>query len=305
MCLQETYGRYAELLHKIDSLPRNRLPEDLKSQRDFMNFVCRSFASRLERRRNVLITSQRFFRLVSEYFDKTSEVFEQLIMGSRNYNFSQASFKLFTLEKNQTVLGKTNIRRNNRIVLYLNNILDSLERELVKEGEKLSDILSMPVKDAFGREVYVNYNEDIVNVKDILDATNARKNIFNDSVELQKLSLKQTALIYMYESDAEQAVKWLNDLLNVLLRSHIEVGCNVKEIQLQKEEHQSFQKTAKVKDNYCQKLIYKLVTTVRDCSTLRELMRLIFTGDLRVRWPIDKRGTCIEIVLQNFLREQR
>ncbi|XP_018338023.1 PREDICTED: titin-like isoform X4 [Trachymyrmex septentrionalis] len=223
---RETYGRYAELLHKIDSLPKSKLPEDLKSQRDFMDFVCRSFASRLERRRNVLITSQRFFRLVSEYFDKTSEVFEQLVMGNRNYNFSQASIKLLTLEKSQT-------------------ILDSLERELVKEGEKLSDILSMPVKDALGREVHVYYDEDIVNVKDILDATNARKNIFNDSVELQKLSLKQIALIYMYESDAEQAVKWLNDLFNVLLRNHMEVGCNVKEIQLQKEEHQSFQETAK------------------------------------------------------------
>lgn len=86
----------------------------------------------------------------------------------------------------------------------INNFLDALERELVKEGEKLSDILCMPVKDALGREVHVNYDEDIINVKDILDATNARKNIFNDSVELQKLSLKQVALIYMYESDAEQ-----------------------------------------------------------------------------------------------------
>lgn len=44
-----------------------------------------------------------------------------------------------------------------------------------------------------------------------------------------------------------QAVKWLNDLFNVLLRNHMEVGCNVKEIQSQKEEHQSFQETAKVK----------------------------------------------------------
>lgn len=83
-------------------------------------------------------------------------------------------------------------------------ILESLERELVKEGEKLSDILSMPVKDALGRDVNVDYGEDIVNVRDILDATNARKNIFNDSVELQKLSLKQTALIYIYENDGEQ-----------------------------------------------------------------------------------------------------
>lgn len=65
---QDTYGHYAELLHKIDTLPRCHvaLPEDLKSQRDFMDFVCRSFATRLERRRNVLITSLRFFRLVSE-----------------------------------------------------------------------------------------------------------------------------------------------------------------------------------------------------------------------------------------------
>lgn len=132
-------------------------------------------------------------------------------MGSRNYNFSQASIKLLTLEKSQTVLGKDKKYDSSDINIFvrfystrLNNFPDSLERELVKEGEKLSDILSMPVKDALGREVCVNYNEDIVNVKDILDATNARKNIFNDSVELQKLSLKQVALIHMYESDAEQ-----------------------------------------------------------------------------------------------------
>lgn len=62
----------------------------------------------------------------------------------------------------------------------------------------------MPVKDALGRDIRVDYGEDIVNVRDILDATNARKNIFSDSVELQKLTLKQVALIHNYENDAEQ-----------------------------------------------------------------------------------------------------
>ncbi|XP_067210497.1 uncharacterized protein zormin isoform X3 [Linepithema humile] len=261
---RETYGRYAELLHKIDSLPNSSLPEDLKSQRDFMDFVCRSFASRLERRRNVLITSQRFFRLVSEYFDRTSEVFEQLVMGSRNYNFSQASVKLLTLEKSQTVL-------------------DSLERELVKEGEKLSDVLSMPVKDALGREVCVNYNEDIINVKDILDATNARKNIFNDSVEIQKLSLKQIALIHMYESDAEQAVKWLDDLFNVLLENHMEVGCNAKEIQSQKEEHQSFQETAKGTYEYGGQLVNGARVLRLSCRISLECNASLFSR-LRQAW---------------------
>ncbi|KAK2586836.1 hypothetical protein KPH14_009775 [Odynerus spinipes] len=223
---RDTYGRYAELLHKIDRLPTGRLPEDLKSQKDFMDFVCRSFASRLERRRNVLITCQRFFRLVSEYFDKTSEVFDKLVMTNATHDFSQANGKLLMLEKNQLAL-------------------EALEQELVKEGEKLSDILSMPVKDALGRDVHVDYGEDIINVRDILDATTARKNIFNDSVELQKLTLKQISLIHTYENDAEQAVKWLNDLYNVLFENLMEVGCNASEIQSQKEEHQSFQETAK------------------------------------------------------------
>ncbi|XP_048515729.1 titin isoform X3 [Athalia rosae] len=233
---RDTYGRYAELLHKIDGMAADSLPEDLKSQRDFMDFVCRSFASRLERRRNVLITSQRFFRLVSEYFDRTSEVFDKLVMGNKVYDFSQAGAKLLQLEKNQSVL-------------------EAIEREVVKEGEKLSDVLSMPVKDALGRDIRVDYGEDIANVRDILDATIARKNIFSDSVELQKLTLKQVALIHTYENDAEQAVEWIGDLFKVLIKSHVQIGCNVNEIQSQKDEHLSFQETAKGTYDYgCQLL---------------------------------------------------
>jgi len=65
---QDTYGHYAELLHKINNLPNSNSQcyKDLLAQRDFMDFVCRSFATRLERRRNLLITSARFFRLVAE-----------------------------------------------------------------------------------------------------------------------------------------------------------------------------------------------------------------------------------------------
>lgn len=97
-----------------------------------MDFVCRSFATRLERRRNVLITSQRFFRLVSEvkekkviyftsficlyniyiffafrqYFDKTSEVFDNMILGNRSCSFSEAEEKLNNLETSKNTLGE-------------------------------------------------------------------------------------------------------------------------------------------------------------------------------------------------------
>lgn len=94
-------------------------------------------------------------------------------------------------------------------------ILDAIEYELRREGEKLSDLLSMPVKDSLGRELSVDYTEDIINIRDILDATKARKNIFADSVELQKLTLEQVTHIDSYEKDTLQAVQWLDELLQV------------------------------------------------------------------------------------------
>lgn len=38
------------------------------------------------------------------------------------------------------------------------------------------------------------------------------------------------------------------ELYNAMLKSHTHIGCNVSEIQNQKDEHQAFQDTAKVSD---------------------------------------------------------
>lgn len=108
----ETYGFYAELLHKIKILPIQTdtfAHKDLMSQKEFMDFVCRSFAMRLERRRNVLITSSRFYRLVSEYFDRTSEVFESLVMGNKVDDFDVATGNLQKLKDSQQSLGKLEV----------------------------------------------------------------------------------------------------------------------------------------------------------------------------------------------------
>lgn len=119
-------------------------------------------------------------------------------------------------------------------------------KELEKEGEKLSDVLSMPVKDALGRDIGIDYTDDISTIRDILDATIARRNIFIDSVELQKLTLEQVTHIHTYENDASVAIQWIDDLYTVMIKTHSHVGCNVYEIQMQKEELQTFQETAKV-----------------------------------------------------------
>lgn len=124
----DTYGQYAELIHKIDSLTKSDdslQKKDLISQRDFMDFVCRSFATRLERRRNILITSLRFFRLVSEYFDRTSEVFESLVMGNKTEDFATAGQKLKELQENQCTLGKNLYQWSTQVhkLSYTNNLI--------------------------------------------------------------------------------------------------------------------------------------------------------------------------------------
>ncbi|XP_053676354.1 SEC14 domain and spectrin repeat-containing protein 1-B [Anopheles nili] len=263
----QTYGCYAELLHKIDHFPRRKdtaAYRDLLSQREWMDFVCRSFAQRLERRRNVLITSVRFFRLVAEYFDRTSEVFQSLIMGERVEDYALASTNLQKLNDNQLML-------------------EMMEKEIIKEGEKLSDVLLMPVKDAVGRDIDVDYSEDIGNVRDILDATRSRSRIFADSVELQKLTLDQITHIFKYEQDARTAVKWMGDLQQVMLRSHTHVGASVREIQSQKDEHQTLQETAKGTYNYgCQLLNASLA--LRQSCKLETADNIAMTKSLQCTW---------------------
>ncbi|KAJ9595307.1 hypothetical protein L9F63_027307, partial [Diploptera punctata] len=120
----DTYGHYAELLHKIDSLPRYNiaLPEDLKSQRDFMDFVCRSFCN--PTRKGVggtcLLRHLVFFRLVSEYFDRTNEVFESLLKCDNVEDLESADTMLIQLQESQIHI-------------------ELLCGEVMKEGEKLAD----------------------------------------------------------------------------------------------------------------------------------------------------------------------
>jgi hypothetical protein len=106
----KTYGFYGELKYKIDMYKGDKESfayKDLLSQKDFMDFVCRSFATRLERRRNVLISSVRFFRLVTEYFQRTSNVFESLLKTDKDNldNLEFARSKLQKIKESQQNLG--------------------------------------------------------------------------------------------------------------------------------------------------------------------------------------------------------
>lgn len=231
----DTYGYYAELNYKIqmftnekDAITANSVTyKDLLAQKQFMDFLCRSFANRLEKRRSILITCVRFYRLVTTYFERTSQVWKQNIVGNKLFDYEMCTTKLKTLRESH-------------------NNLEKMVDELEKEGEKLSDLLSMPVKDVLGRDTGVDYSDEISVVRDILQETANRRRIFSESFELQTLTFEQIISIYSYEKDAMMARKWIDDLLAITIKTHSYVGCNIFEIQRQKQNLQNIQQTARV-----------------------------------------------------------
>lgn len=187
----------------------------------------------------------------------------------------------------------------------------------MKEGEKLSDILSMPIKDALGRDIDVDYSEDIANLREVLDAAKTRFKIFSDSLDIQKLTLEQITNIHSCEKDAETAIKWVESelhiasilelffsnrdvvagLYKVMLKSHTHVGCNVSEIQNQKDEHQAFQDTAKVSASADIKMCFEIALFSHQNATL-------CTEHIQLWHSASKCRICTSTIVQAQLRQE-
>ncbi|TDG47189.1 hypothetical protein AWZ03_006454 [Drosophila navojoa] len=264
---RDTYGCYAELLYKIEQFAKERdaaLCQDLLSQRDFMQFVCRSFAERLERRRKVLMTALRFHRLLEQFEEQLLIANQAADAEPSELSAPQAEAMLMQLKTSQQLLG-------------------NIERELVREGEKLSDMLAMPVKDALGRDLQLDYSNDIAQLRRQIDASRERRQLCGQRLALQRLTLEQVTHIHGYEQEVRCALQWLNELYAVLLRCHSHVGCNIHEIQLQKDELQGFEETGRSIFNYgCQLL--EAAQTLRLCCKLEQPESEQFQLQLQRTW---------------------
>lgn len=71
-----------------------------------MDFACRSFATRLERRRTVLISSLRFYRLVDEYLETTADILEALMREGDVEALESVEVAQRQLQTHQAGVGK-------------------------------------------------------------------------------------------------------------------------------------------------------------------------------------------------------
>ncbi|XP_041477901.1 uncharacterized protein LOC121425834 isoform X6 [Lytechinus variegatus] len=229
----DIYGNYAELRHVADSIIKSGHPHagDIGAQKDYLDTVCRSFASRLERRRNLVIGSVRFHRLSQEAFSKLADLLE-LCTGE---------VEVDSVESTEEALR-----------LLLDNFDNSMYTtdRAIREGKSILEMMSLPIKNAFGKDITPNYEKHIAHVERILAELEGRRARCRDLAEVRRLKLQQLLQLKSCERDAEQAIAWLLELLDNMLLQHIEVGRSADEAASLKDEHSKFETTARETYDY-------------------------------------------------------
>ncbi|XP_068215232.1 uncharacterized protein [Palaemon carinicauda] len=234
---RETYGRWAGLRYRVeDALDRGdgdlraladhrTTTTDLRSLKDYTDTLVRTFASRLDRRRTLILASVRFHRIAHQMGERCSVLLQQ------NRWLPQTD-DVDTLKK---TLRELTARKE---------AIDYLASEGTRAGEKLLDLLTVGVKDLSGRDVSPDYTNELNHVHALLTSLHEHYVRAARQADLHKLRLQQNIQLLTCHRDVKQAHKWLKALLEALVKAHSHVGRSSEEIRRLKSEHQHFQETA-------------------------------------------------------------
>ncbi|OWF44350.1 SEC14 domain and spectrin repeat-containing protein 1 [Mizuhopecten yessoensis] len=234
----DTYGQYAELRYKAEELTEEDHPgrDDIHSVRDYMDTVCRCFASRLERRRTLLITSVRFHRLAEDFSQKLDSLLELLCTET----------ELVDVDTAEKALAELNEKCDS---------IDLAATQSIADGQSLLDEMSRPIKNASGKDISPDYDSQIKHINKYLEDLQERKMRCDDLADVRKLKLQQILQLRTCERDADQAIAWIRELCEVMLYTHTSMGHTPQEAEVLQEEHKKFESTAEGTYDYGKQLL--------------------------------------------------
>ncbi|XP_071940991.1 triple functional domain protein-like [Antedon mediterranea] len=234
----ETYATFAELRYVANGLIKNGGPstESVAAQKKYMDSVCRSFASRLEKRRNLLICSVCFHRTL----ENSMHTLEDLIEMFRGDVVADST------EMVKRVVS--NIDDNCHAIAF------SIE-QTEREGERLLEMMSSPVKNAFGKDITPKFDSQKSHVTTSIHEMNKQRKQVNELADLWKLKLQQILQLRTCEEDSVQGIVWLEELCDVVTRSHADIGSTTVEADQRKKSHASLEATAEKTYDYSKQLL--------------------------------------------------
>lgn len=281
---RETYGRWAGLRYRVeDALDRGdgdlraladhrTTTTDLRSLKDYTDTLVRTFATRLDRRRTLILASVRFHRIAAQMCERCCVLLQQ-------NRWLPHTDDVDTLKK---TLRELTARKE---------AIDYLASEGTRAGEKLLDLLTVGVKDLSGRDVTPDYTGELNHVHALLTNVHEQYARAARQADLHKLRLQQNIQLLTCQRDVKQAYKWLKALLEALVKAHSHVGRSSEEIRRLKTEHQQFQETATGTFEYGFESARAALLVEKSAggSVLSESRRMV--GDLEYVWKMFVQGS--------------
>ncbi|KAB0365076.1 hypothetical protein FD754_009232 [Muntiacus muntjak] len=246
----EWFAVYVELNQQIAALLNAGDEEDLvelKSLQQQLSDVCYRQASQLEFRQNLLQAALEFHGVAQDLSQQLDGLLGMLCVDVAPADGAsiQQTLKLLEEKLKSVDVGLQGLR---------------------EKGQGLLDQISNQASWAYGKDVTIENKENVDHIQGVMEDMQLRKQRCEDMVDVRRLKMLQMVQLFKCEEDAAQAVEWLSELLDALLKTHTRLGDDAQETKVLLEKHRKFVDVAQSTYDYGRQL---LQATVVLCQSLR------------------------------------
>ncbi|KFV97177.1 SEC14 domain and spectrin repeat-containing protein 1, partial [Fulmarus glacialis] len=246
----EWFAVYVELNQQIAALLNAGDEEDLvelKALQQQLSDVCYRQASQLEFRQNLLQAALEFHSVAQDLSQQLDGLLGMLCVDVAPADGAsiQQTLKLLEEKLKSVDLGLQGLR---------------------EKGQSLLDQISNQASWAYGKDVTIENKENVDHIQGVMEDMQLRKQRCEDMVDVRRLKMLQMVQLFKCEEDAAQAVEWLSELLDALLKTHVRLGDDAQETKVLLEKHRKFVDVAQSTYDYGRQL---LQATVVLCQSLR------------------------------------
>uniref|UniRef100_A0A3Q0SQR4 SEC14 and spectrin domains 1 n=1 Tax=Amphilophus citrinellus TaxID=61819 RepID=A0A3Q0SQR4_AMPCI len=248
----EWFAVYVELNQQIAALLSAGEEEEvaeLKALQQQLSDVCYRQAAQLESRQNILQAAQGFHSTTQELSQQLDGLLGMLCadVAPADGASIQQNLKLLE-EKLQTVeAGLASLRQKGALLL-----------------EQMCSQPSWPLEDT--ESPTADQQDNVQQIQSVMEDMQLRKQRCEDMVDVRRLKMLQMVQLFKCEEDALQAVEWLGELLDALLKTHVRLGDDSQETRTMLDKHRKFVDVAQSTYDYGRQL---LQATVVLCQSLR------------------------------------
>ncbi|XP_049904209.1 SEC14 domain and spectrin repeat-containing protein 1 [Epinephelus moara] len=248
----EWFAVYVELNQQIAALLSAGEEEEvveLKALQQQLSDVCYQQAAQLEGRQNVLQAAQGFHSTTQELSQQLDGLLGMLCadVAPADGASIQQNLKLLE-EKLQTVeAGLGSLRQKGTVLM-----------------EQMCTQPSWPLEET--ESPAGEQQDNVQHIQAVMEEMQLRKQRCEDMVDVRRLKMLQMVQLFKCEEDALQAVEWLGELLDALLKTHVRLGDDTQETRTMLDKHRKFVDVAQSTYDYGRQL---LQATVVLCQSLR------------------------------------